>query len=80
MTQYVLQVKNDNQQLIKSYEVNENCPIRPIEEVHSLGRKQIVIENTDLFNEVIGIYQQYCLKAKFTLNESTNEITWEIIE
>lgn len=78
MTQYVLQVKNDTKQLIKSYEVSEDCPIRPIEQAHLNNRKQIVIEDTEKFNEVCEVYKQYKLNAKFTLNEETNEVSWEI--
>jgi hypothetical protein len=78
MAEYVFQVKNDNQQLIKSYEVSAESPIRPIEEVHAIGRKQIVITDTDLFNQVLGVYAEYKLDAKFTLDEATNDITWEI--
>lgn len=76
--QYVLQVKNDTQQLIKSYQVSEESPIRPIEEVHAINRKQIVIQDVNLFNQVVNVYKQNKLNAKFTLNEITNEVSWII--
>lgn len=79
MAQYVLQVVNDTQQLIKSYEVSAACPIRNIDTVHTLNRKQIVITDTDLFNQVSDVYKQNKLNAHFTLDEVTEEISWEII-
>lgn len=79
MTQYVFQVQNDNKQLVKSYEVSVDSPIRDIAEVHNLNRQQIVITDTTLYNQVLDIYDNNLLKAEFTLNEATNEISWQII-
>jgi hypothetical protein len=78
MTEYVLQVKNDTKQLIKSYTVTEDHPIRDINTVHDLNRKQIVITDENLYNEIISVYEQNKLNAKFTVDEQTNDISWII--
>lgn len=73
MTQYVLQVKDNTQQLIKSYTVTEECPIRPIVPD---GRTQLVITDTDKFNEAVAAYNQHGIEAKYTIAD--NDITWTI--
>ena len=78
MAQYVLQVKNDTQQLIKSYEVTEESPIRDITGVHNMNRKQIVITDKTLFDSVVEVYKTNKLNAKFTLDEATNGVSWTI--
>jgi hypothetical protein len=73
MTQYVLQTIIDTKQLIKSYEVTPEEPIRtdvPPE------REQLVITDTDKFNNAVATYMQYGLTAHFTI--SGGDITWTI--
>ena len=73
MTQYVLQTKDDIKRLIKSYEVTDEAPVpQTVPE----GRTQLVTTNTERFNEVVAVYNQYKLSAKFTIAD--NDITWTI--
>ena len=71
--QYLLQVTNDTKQLIKSYEITEKNPTMSIESAHSSNRKQVTIEDKDLFNQIISLYKKHKLNAKFTLNEEAIE-------
>lgn len=73
MTQYVLQKIITTKQLIKNYTVTAEAPIRTnIPE----DREQVVITDTDLYNEIVDVYKQYGTRAKFTF-DGTN-VTWEI--
>lgn len=74
MTQYVLQIKDDTQQLIKCYEVTPEYPIR--ENVPS-GRTQAVITNTQQYNDAVAAYKEYKLRAHYSW-DGTN-ITWIIV-
>lgn len=73
MTQYVLQTKDDTKQLIKCYTVSEKFPIRPIVPD---GRTQLVITDTDKYNEAVAVYEQYGVSAKYTIAD--DNITWTI--
>lgn len=73
MTEYALQKIIATKQLIKSYEITEEEPYRP---VIPAGREQAVITDTDLYNEIVEVYNKNKLHAKFTFN-GTN-VTWVI--
>lgn len=72
MTQYVLQISNDTQQLIKSYTVTADCPERPEPE----GRTQAIITDTNLFNDVVAAYREYKLRMKCSWDGAN--FTWVI--
>ncbi len=69
MTQYLLQIENDTQRLIKSYEITEDSPIRPLEKAHKYNRKQIIITDTDLYNEIVNLYNIHKGNVKFNVDE-----------
>lgn len=73
MTQYVIQIKDDTQQLIKSYEVTPECPIRT--QVPE-GRIQAVITNTEQYEGAVAAYQEYGTTALFSWDKGN--ITWII--
>jgi len=78
---YILQVKNETKKLIKSF----GCSDLSLEEIEKYktnaninNRKQVVVENTELFNEIISVYEKHNVNAKFTIDEKINEISWVI--
>lgn len=74
MTQYVLQIKDATQQLIKSYEVTPEYPIRdPVPP----GRTQAVITNTDQYNGAVAAYTEYKERAHYSWDGQ--DITWVIV-
>ena len=73
MTQYVFQVIDATQRLIKCYTVTEKDPIRTkIPE----GRTQYITTNTKDYDDAVAIYNEYTTKAKYTWNGS--KLIWDI--
>jgi hypothetical protein len=74
MTQYVLQIEDITQRLIKSYEVTPEYPVRAIVPEE---RTQAVITNTEQFNGAVEAYNQYKGNAHYSW-DGVN-ITWVIV-
>lgn len=74
MTQYVLQILDSTQQLVKSYKVDAEHPIRA---VVPEGRTQVIITDDSKYAEIISVYEEYTTRAHFSWDGIN--ITWEII-
>jgi len=73
MAQYVLQILDENQQLIKCFEVSAESPIpNPVPE----GRTQGIITDAVEFNAAVAAYEKYGLAAKYSWDGTT--ITWTV--
>ena len=69
-TQYVVQFDSENN-LIKSYEVTEKCPIRAsVPE----GRIQLILTNTNDYEEIERIYTKYGREADYIYDDIKREI------
>lgn len=74
MTQYVLQIEDVTQRLIKCYEVT---PKFPVCETVPFGRTQAIITDTDRYNGAVSAYTEYKGNAHFSWDG--NNITWVIV-
>jgi len=86
MAQYVLQFYNQTNtdpskppgRLIKNYQVTEEAPIRPAEDVPS-NRDQMIIEDDDLYSEIVEAYNNYPgdpANLIFTYDLEAKTVTW----
>lgn len=86
MTKYILQT-DSNLRLIKSFKCKDGITQQEIDDyknkANSLNRKQICIEDDNLFNSVISKYEndnsnedesKRGYNTKFTINETNNTI------
>jgi hypothetical protein len=83
MTQYVLQIQKDIIEgaiikgiLKKCYEVTEECPIRPQEQVPA-DRIQIVITDTQLYDNAVAAYNANTTNVQYTWDDPN--LTWQVI-
>jgi hypothetical protein len=83
MTQYVLQIQKDIVEgsvtkgiLNKCYEVTEEYPIRPAEQIPD-NRIQIVITDTTLFNNAVAAYNVDTINVQYTWDDPN--LTWKTI-
>jgi len=71
MTQYVFQIIDSDNVLIKCFEVDAECPIPANVPT---GRTQAIITDTTEYNDAVAVYDQYTTTAQFFW-DGTN-ITW----
>jgi hypothetical protein len=74
MTEYALQILESTQQLVKCYEITEECPKRT---KIPPGRIQAIITDTQKFNDAVAAYEQYGLNAHYSWDGSN--LDWEIV-
>jgi hypothetical protein len=74
MTQYVLQIIDETQQLIKCYEVTDEAPVRG---TIPAGRTQAVITDGTVFNEAVAAYEQHGANAHYSWDGAN--LSWEIV-
>ena len=83
MTQYVLQIRDEDGWLAKDFEVSESCPIP---DPAPAGRTQVVMTNTANFKEIDAAYYQYGKQLEFSYDEGAATVscagpvtkTWDI--
>lgn len=86
MNKYGLQVNNDTKKLEKNFNAT-NMTQEKIDDFETkalkLNRSQIIITDTDLYNEIANVYSKNTTKVKFTIDKTATEdvdkITWEIV-
>lgn len=72
MSEYVIQIRSSEQRLIKSYEVNDDSPVR----IDVPGcREQIVLTDEETFNEVVALYDQYGTELDFSYDAGTTTLS-----
>jgi hypothetical protein len=63
MSQYVLQIREGDGWLAKSFEVTEKSPVPSTVPV---GRVQIIMTNTQSFDEIVSAYAQHATNLVFS--------------
>jgi hypothetical protein len=74
MAEYLLQIEDATQRLIKCYEITAENPRRT---VVPEGRTQIIITDTKKFNDAVAAYNEHLDKAKFS--PDGDSIKWDIV-
>jgi hypothetical protein len=85
MTQYLIQIENSSQRLIKCYEITAEHPARPTPPPPP-DRTQVIMTNTTSFEQIETNYNQYTDTIFFSYNESEGTIsctgaythTWDV--
>lgn len=70
MTQYLIEIKNDEGWLIRSYPISEEYPITPC----AGGRSQTILTNTTSYEAIVETYRKYKRRAIFYHNPEAETI------
>ncbi len=77
MTQYVIQIRTSDGWLAKSFEVT---PEYPIPTQVPAGRVQVLMTNTDSYNGIVSVYDEYTTSAVFADNPPNIDVSGPVTD
>lgn len=74
MTDYLIQIRDSDGLLIKSYEINAQHPARPTPPPPP-DRTQVIMTNANSFNAIVAAYNQYTSGLVFSYDDQAETIS-----